>query len=155
MHCVSPRGEAPGAWDGTTSGRSCRESAAMSRCIPRTVCPWPGRSLIRWLRWCTASRSGSGISWWTAVRSSGRAACEHGRGRHRRRRAECGATDSDGNAGTREQGNATRTEGRDVSTKVAERTRGGVGESVRRVDGVPKVKGQFLYGSDLWAEEML
>jgi len=42
-----------------------------------------------------------------------------------------------------------------VSTKVAERTRGGVGESVRRVDGVPKVKGQFLYGSDLWAEEML
>jgi len=42
-----------------------------------------------------------------------------------------------------------------VSTKVAERTRGGVGENVRRVDGIPKVQGQFLYGSDLWAEDML
>ncbi len=35
------------------------------------------------------------------------------------------------------------------------RTRGGVGESVRRVDGVPKVKGAFQFGSDLWAEGML
>ncbi len=42
-----------------------------------------------------------------------------------------------------------------MSTKIAERARGGVGESVRRVDGIPKVKGQFLYGSDLWAEDML
>ena len=42
-----------------------------------------------------------------------------------------------------------------MSAKVRERTRGGVGESVKRVDGVPKVKGQFLYGSDLWAEDML
>ena len=42
-----------------------------------------------------------------------------------------------------------------MSTKIAERTRGGVGESARRIDGVPKVKGQFLYGSDLWAEDML
>jgi len=42
-----------------------------------------------------------------------------------------------------------------VSAKVVERRRGGVGESVRRVDGVPKVKGQFLYSSDLWAEDML
>ena len=42
-----------------------------------------------------------------------------------------------------------------MSTKIRERTQGGVGESVRRVDGVPKVKGQFLYGSDLWAEDML
>lgn len=41
-----------------------------------------------------------------------------------------------------------------MSTRVRER-RHGVGESVRRVDGVPKVKGQFLYGSDLWAEDML
>jgi len=31
----------------------------------------------------------------------------------------------------------------------------GIGESVRRVDGVPKVKGSFAYGSDLWAEGML
>ena len=42
-----------------------------------------------------------------------------------------------------------------MSTKVRERTKGGVGESLRRVDGAPKVKGQFLYGSDLWAEDML
>jgi len=42
-----------------------------------------------------------------------------------------------------------------MSTRIGERTRGGVGESLRRVDGVPKVKGQFLYGSDLWAEDML
>ncbi len=42
-----------------------------------------------------------------------------------------------------------------MSTKIEERVRGGVGESVRRIDGVPKVKGQFIYGSDLWAEQML
>jgi xanthine dehydrogenase D subunit len=35
------------------------------------------------------------------------------------------------------------------------RTRGGVGESVRRPDGVPKVTGAFAYGSDLWDERML
>jgi xanthine dehydrogenase D subunit len=34
-------------------------------------------------------------------------------------------------------------------------TAGGIGESVRRPDGVPKVKGQFAYSSDLWAEDML
>jgi xanthine dehydrogenase D subunit len=42
---------------------------------------------------------------------------------------------------------------------VSLRTRGragrGIGESVRRIDGVPKVKGAFAYGSDLWAEGML
>ena len=32
---------------------------------------------------------------------------------------------------------------------------GGVGETVRRVDGVPKVTGAFAYGSDLWHERML
>ncbi|HEX9123227.1 MAG TPA: xanthine dehydrogenase subunit D [Actinomycetota bacterium] len=42
-----------------------------------------------------------------------------------------------------------------ASTRIGERTRNGVGESVRRVDGVPKVKGSFLYGSDLWHEHML
>jgi xanthine dehydrogenase D subunit len=42
-----------------------------------------------------------------------------------------------------------------VSTRLGERIRGGVGESVRRVDGVPKVEGSFLYGSDLWHEDML
>jgi xanthine dehydrogenase D subunit len=34
-------------------------------------------------------------------------------------------------------------------------TRGGIGAAVRRPDGVPKVKGQFAYSSDLWAEDML
>jgi len=42
-----------------------------------------------------------------------------------------------------------------MSVKVIERVRGVIGESARRLDGVPKVKGQFLYGSDLWAENML
>jgi xanthine dehydrogenase D subunit len=38
---------------------------------------------------------------------------------------------------------------------VAERTRRGVGASVPRIDGVPKVRGSFAYGSDLWHEHML
>ncbi|MDR7484451.1 MAG: xanthine dehydrogenase subunit D [Armatimonadota bacterium] len=42
-----------------------------------------------------------------------------------------------------------------MSTRTLTKTRGGVGERVHRIDGVPKVKGQFLFGSDLWAEEML
>ena len=42
-----------------------------------------------------------------------------------------------------------------MSTGVGEKVRGGVGESVRRIDGIPKVKGAFAYGSDLWAEDML
>jgi xanthine dehydrogenase D subunit len=42
-----------------------------------------------------------------------------------------------------------------VSVRTEERTRGRVGESVRRVDGVPKVAGAFAYGSDLWHERML
>jgi len=42
-----------------------------------------------------------------------------------------------------------------VSAPTIERVRGGVGEQVRRIDGVPKVKGAFAYGSDLWAEDML
>ena len=42
-----------------------------------------------------------------------------------------------------------------MSERVGERTREGVGVSVPRIDGVPKVKGQFAYGSDLWADEML
>ena len=33
--------------------------------------------------------------------------------------------------------------------------RGGVGERARRVDGEPKVRGTFLYGSDLTAPSML
>jgi xanthine dehydrogenase D subunit len=42
-----------------------------------------------------------------------------------------------------------------MSQRIVERTRRGVGDSVRRIDGVPKVKGAFAYGSDLWAEDML
>ena len=42
-----------------------------------------------------------------------------------------------------------------MNARVGERVRGGVGESVRRVDGVPKVKGSFAYGSDLWHDRML
>ena len=32
---------------------------------------------------------------------------------------------------------------------------GGVGSNARRPDGIPKVKGEFAYSSDLWAEGML
>src|SRR5690349_3253974 len=31
----------------------------------------------------------------------------------------------------------------------------GIGVSVRRPDGIPKVKGEFAYSSDMWAEDML
>src|SRR3954470_17834945 len=33
--------------------------------------------------------------------------------------------------------------------------RHGIGESVRRPDGIPKVTGEFAYASDLWADRML
>jgi xanthine dehydrogenase D subunit len=42
-----------------------------------------------------------------------------------------------------------------MSIGTIPKTRGGVGDSVRRIDGIPKVKGTFLFGSDLWADEML
>ena len=42
-----------------------------------------------------------------------------------------------------------------MSVKTARRVRGGVGESVQRVDGLPKVKGQFEYASDLRRDDML
>jgi len=38
---------------------------------------------------------------------------------------------------------------------VAPPVHGGVGSSARRQDAVPKVKGEFAYSSDLWAEGML
>ena len=38
---------------------------------------------------------------------------------------------------------------------VRRRVRGGVGESFERPDAVPKVKGEFRYGSDLNREGML
>src|SRR5207249_4200756 len=40
-------------------------------------------------------------------------------------------------------------------TGTLTRAGAGVGTSARRVDGVPKVKGEFAYGSDLWHEDML
>jgi CO/xanthine dehydrogenase Mo-binding subunit len=42
-----------------------------------------------------------------------------------------------------------------MSTGARERTHGLIGESARRIDGVPKVTGAFAYGSDLSAERML
>src|SRR3972149_11823382 len=54
-----------------------------------------------------------------------------------------------------EQNRSCREDDRHVSVRTVRRTRGVVGESVRRVDGVPKVKGAFLFGRDLWAEGML
>ncbi len=41
------------------------------------------------------------------------------------------------------------------AVRTIRKTRGVVGENVRRVDGAPKVKGQFQFSSDLWAEGML
>ena len=40
-------------------------------------------------------------------------------------------------------------------TTTTRRVRGGVGESVRRPDGIPKVTGDFAYASDLVADQML
>lgn len=42
-----------------------------------------------------------------------------------------------------------------MSVETRPRVRGGVGESVRRVDGKPKVTGEFAYSSDLWRDGML
>jgi xanthine dehydrogenase D subunit len=42
-----------------------------------------------------------------------------------------------------------------VAPATTEQVRGGIGESAARPDGVPKVRGQFAYSSDLWAEGML
>ncbi|HEY6892203.1 MAG TPA: molybdopterin cofactor-binding domain-containing protein [Solirubrobacter sp.] len=40
-------------------------------------------------------------------------------------------------------------------TSTITTVRDGVGQSVRRPDGIPKVKGEFAYSSDMWAEDML
>ncbi|MDH3396555.1 MAG: molybdopterin-dependent oxidoreductase [Acidimicrobiia bacterium] len=42
-----------------------------------------------------------------------------------------------------------------MSTTTRTRVKGGIGESVTRPDGVPKVQGDFAYASDLQAEGML
>ena len=48
-------------------------------------------------------------------------------------------------------GKTTPTKERTIAPPV----RGGVGDSARRQDAVPKVKGEFAFSSDLWAEGML
>jgi xanthine dehydrogenase D subunit len=42
-----------------------------------------------------------------------------------------------------------------TTTTTGTRVRGGIGESVKRPDGIPKVTGNFAYASDLTAEGML
>ncbi len=42
-----------------------------------------------------------------------------------------------------------------ITAPASERVAGGVGESVARVDGIPKAAGAFTYASDLWADGML
>ncbi len=42
-----------------------------------------------------------------------------------------------------------------TTTPVETRVRGGIGESVARADGVPKVTGDFAFASDLYADGML
>jgi xanthine dehydrogenase D subunit len=42
-----------------------------------------------------------------------------------------------------------------VVTRTPRRTTGGVGESATRPDAVPKVRGEFAFAGDLWAEGML
>lgn len=52
-------------------------------------------------------------------------------------------------------GSVGASDGPEGVTGTITRVPTGVGQSVRRVDGVPKVKGEFAYGSDLWHEDML
>ena len=43
-----------------------------------------------------------------------------------------------------------------TETRTDTRRRGArIGESAPRPDGIPKVRGRFAFGSDLWAEGML
>ena len=42
-----------------------------------------------------------------------------------------------------------------MSTTAEQLQVGRIGESVPRSDGTPKVKGEFVYGSDLWEAGML
>ncbi|MFJ6013895.1 xanthine dehydrogenase subunit D [Streptomyces sp. NPDC092952] len=45
--------------------------------------------------------------------------------------------------------------GNPTSINQGSRTRGGIGESTLRPDGILKVTGEFAYSSDMWHEEML
>ena len=42
-----------------------------------------------------------------------------------------------------------------MTTHTTAGVKGGIGTSVRRPDGTPKVMGNFAYASDLWSEDML
>lgn len=42
-----------------------------------------------------------------------------------------------------------------TTTSTAHRVKGGVGESIRRADGIPKLTGNFAYASDLFHDRML
>jgi xanthine dehydrogenase D subunit len=42
-----------------------------------------------------------------------------------------------------------------TTTSTERRVKGGVGESIRRADGVPKLTGNFAYASDLYHDQML
>ena len=42
-----------------------------------------------------------------------------------------------------------------MNVGLRERVRGGVGEKVPRIDGIPKVSGEFAYASDMWMDGML
>lgn len=50
---------------------------------------------------------------------------------------------------------AGRKPGSGASTLIRAKVAGGVGESVRRTDGTPKLTGNFAYASDLYADAML
>ncbi len=52
-------------------------------------------------------------------------------------------------------GGAAMTGTAPAAAEAAERVAPGIGASAPRIDGVPKVKGTFAYGSDLWLEGML
>ena len=42
-----------------------------------------------------------------------------------------------------------------MTARTTSGVRGGIGTSIRRPDGTPKVMGNFAYASDLWSEDML
>src|SRR6185295_11101582 len=77
--------------------------------------------------------------------------------RPRRRLRRRGAYVRRAGRGARSQGAvaaAGAPRGSDGMSTVTE-TGSGVGQSVRRPDGIPKVKGEFAYASDAWADRML
>ena len=60
----------------------------------------------------------------------------------------------DGELRTADARGARPRAGRGGRVSTITSVRDGVGQSVRRPDGIPKVKGEFAYSSDMWAEDM-